>query len=67
MSEALLADTPVGSFVAGTAVDLRHLVPGILNDDIALSFLGPKRHSLELITLIIGVFRVKKIKRLCRP
>jgi hypothetical protein len=40
MSEALLADTPVGSFVAGTAVDLRHLVPGILNDDIALSFSG---------------------------
>jgi hypothetical protein len=37
MSQALSADTPAGSFVAGTAVDLRHLIPGISNDDMALS------------------------------
>jgi hypothetical protein len=36
MSQALPADTPAGNFVAETAVDLRHLIPGLSNDDMAL-------------------------------
>jgi hypothetical protein len=40
LSQALPADTPAGNFVGQTAVDLRNLIPGISNDDMALCMSG---------------------------
>ena len=40
LSQALPADTPAGNFVGVTAVDLRNLIPGISDDDMALCVSG---------------------------